>query len=61
MTREQGTLNWEQGTLNWEQGTLNWEQGTGKRLRRERQPNGFGQLYFSLLMSVFFPFSYLVG
>jgi hypothetical protein len=43
MTREQGTLNWEQGTLNWEQGTLNWEQGTG-----------FGQLYFSLLMSVFF-------
>ncbi|MDB9487358.1 hypothetical protein PN492_12505 [Dolichospermum circinale CS-537/01] len=30
------------------------EQGTGNRLRRERQPNGFGQLYFSLLMSVFF-------
>jgi len=29
------------------------EQGTGNRLRRERQPNGFGQLYFSLLMSFF--------
>ena len=27
---------------------------TGKRLRRDRQPNGFGQLYFSSLMSVFF-------
>jgi hypothetical protein len=40
--REQGTLNWEQGTLNWEQGTLNWE-----------QERGFGQLYFSLLVSVF--------
>jgi len=33
---------------------------TGKRLRRERQPKGFGQLYFSLLMSVFFPFTYLL-
>ncbi|MFN6181246.1 MAG: hypothetical protein ACK4ZH_11180 [Dolichospermum sp.] len=42
-----------------EQGTGNREQGTGKRLRRERQPNGFRQLYFSLLMSVFFAFSYL--
>ncbi|MFN5954758.1 MAG: hypothetical protein ACK6A9_18530 [Dolichospermum sp.] len=25
-----------------EQGTGNREQGTGNRLRRERQPNGFG-------------------
>jgi hypothetical protein len=32
---------------------------TGKRLRRERQPNGFGQLYFSLLIS-FFPLTYLL-
>ncbi|MFN5954087.1 MAG: hypothetical protein ACK6A9_08450 [Dolichospermum sp.] len=32
------------------------DQGTEKRLRRERQPNGFGQLYFSLLTYVgFFP------
>jgi hypothetical protein len=45
-----GTLNWEQGTLNWEQGTLNWEQGT---LNWE-QGRGFRQLYFLLLMSVFF-------
>ncbi|MDB9486734.1 hypothetical protein PN492_09265 [Dolichospermum circinale CS-537/01] len=44
----------EQGTGNREQGTGNREQGTGNRLRRERQPNGFGRLYFSLLMSVFF-------
>ncbi|MFM6577782.1 MAG: hypothetical protein ACKPGJ_23105 [Dolichospermum sp.] len=43
MTREQGTGNREQGTGNREQGTGNREQGTG-----------FGQLYFSLLMSVFF-------
>ncbi|MFN9553891.1 MAG: hypothetical protein ACK56O_06315, partial [Dolichospermum sp.] len=53
--REQGTGNREQGTGNREQETGNREQETGKRLRRERQPNGFGQLYFSLLMSVFFP------
>ncbi|MFN6157678.1 MAG: hypothetical protein ACK46N_04210 [Dolichospermum sp.] len=33
-----------------EQGTGNRLQVTGYRLRRERQPNGFGQLYFSLLM-----------
>jgi hypothetical protein len=38
----------EQGTGNREQGTGNREQGTGK-------------LYFSLLTSVFFPFSYLVN
>ncbi|MFM5912661.1 MAG: hypothetical protein ACKOQ2_00665 [Dolichospermum sp.] len=43
MTREQGTGNREQGTGNREQGTGNREQGTG-----------FGQLYFLLLMSVFF-------
>jgi len=43
MTREQGTGNREQGTGNREQGTGNREQGTG-----------FGQLYFSLLMLVFF-------
>ncbi|MFN5955999.1 MAG: hypothetical protein ACK6A9_00655 [Dolichospermum sp.] len=43
----------EQGTGNRGQGTGNREQGTGNRLRRERQPNGFGQLYFSLLVSVF--------
>jgi hypothetical protein len=50
MTREQGTLNWEQGTGNREQGTGNREQGRGNR----EQGRGFGQLYFSLLMSVFF-------
>ncbi|MBD2141912.1 hypothetical protein H6F39_11165 [Anabaena sp. FACHB-1250] len=33
-----------------EQGTGNREQGTGNR----EQGRGFGQLYFSLLMSVFF-------
>jgi hypothetical protein len=43
MTREQGTGNREQGTENREQGTGNREEG-----------RGFGQLYFSLLMSVFF-------
>jgi hypothetical protein len=42
MIREQGTGNREQGTGNREQGTGNKEQGTGNRLRRERQPNGFG-------------------
>ena len=52
--REQGTLNWEQGTGDREQVTGKREEGRGKRLRRERQPNGFEQLYFSLLMSVFF-------
>ncbi|MBD2142851.1 hypothetical protein H6F39_16130 [Anabaena sp. FACHB-1250] len=51
---DKGTGNREQGTGNREQGTGNREQGTGERLRRERQPNGFGQLYFSLLMSVVF-------
>ena len=33
-----------------EQGTLNWELLTGNR----EQGRGFRQLYFSLLMSVFF-------
>ncbi|MCE2719889.1 MAG: hypothetical protein ACK57R_04385 [Dolichospermum sp.] len=54
MTREQGTGNREEGRGNREQGTGKREEGRGKRLRRERQPNGFGQLYFSLLVSVFF-------
>ncbi|MFN9558391.1 MAG: hypothetical protein ACK55G_06590 [Dolichospermum sp.] len=31
--------------------------GTGKRLRRERQPNGFGQLFVTDVG--FFPFTYL--
>ncbi|MFN6172049.1 MAG: hypothetical protein ACK4YY_02655 [Dolichospermum sp.] len=37
-----------------EQGPGTREQGPGNRLRREPQPNGFGQLYFSLYISVFF-------
>ncbi|MFN9696979.1 MAG: hypothetical protein ACK55G_06240, partial [Dolichospermum sp.] len=40
---------YEKGTGNREQGTGNRGQGTGNRLRRD----GFGQLDFSLLMSVF--------
>jgi hypothetical protein len=57
MTREQGTGNREQGTGNREQGTGNREQGTGKRGQGtgdREQGRGFGQLYFSLLVSVFF-------
>ena len=64
MTREQGTENREQGTENREQRTENREQGTGYREQgtenREQgtgyreQGTGFRQLYFSLLMSVFF-------
>ncbi|MCE2719195.1 MAG: hypothetical protein LW708_10285 [Anabaena sp. 49628_E55] len=63
--REQGTGNREQGTGNREQGTGNREQGTGNTSTsvtvslsncsvHRREPNGFRQLYFSLLMSVFF-------
>jgi hypothetical protein len=40
----------EQGTGNRELLTGNREQGRGKR----EEGRGFGQLYFSLLMSVFF-------
>ncbi|MDB9524012.1 hypothetical protein PN480_18980 [Dolichospermum circinale CS-1225] len=59
MTREQGTGNREQGTGNKECYSelvelLSASQGRGNRLRSELQPNGFRQLYFSLLMSVFF-------
>jgi hypothetical protein len=57
MTREQGTGNREQGTGDREQGTGNREQGTGDREQgtgNRGQGRGFGQLYFSLLMSVFF-------
>jgi hypothetical protein len=50
MTREQGTGNREQERGNREQGTGNRKEGTGKR----EQERGFGQLYFSLLVSVFF-------
>ncbi|OBQ37491.1 MAG: hypothetical protein AN487_10090 [Anabaena sp. CRKS33] len=46
---DKGTGNREQGTGNREQGTGNREQGTGNR----EQGRGFGQLYFSLLVSVF--------
>ncbi|MCE2720137.1 MAG: hypothetical protein ACK57R_14550 [Dolichospermum sp.] len=48
MTREQGTGNREQVTGNRLQGTGYREQVTGNR-----------ELYFLLLMSVFFPFTYL--
>ncbi|MEY2914452.1 MAG: hypothetical protein RLZZ184_3761 [Cyanobacteriota bacterium] len=51
--REQGIGYREQGIGYREQGIGYREQVTGKRLRRERQPNGFGQLYFSLLVLVF--------
>ncbi|MFN6002652.1 MAG: hypothetical protein ACK471_14900 [Dolichospermum sp.] len=47
--REQGTGNREQGTGNREQGTGNREQGTWNR----EQGTGFGQLYFSLIISFF--------
>ncbi|MFN6174325.1 MAG: hypothetical protein ACK4YY_14375 [Dolichospermum sp.] len=40
---------YSEGTGNREQGTGNREQETGNR----KQRRGFGQLYFSLLMSVF--------
>jgi hypothetical protein len=51
VNREQGTLNRELLTGNREQGTGNKEQGTGNR----EQGTGNRELYFSLLMSVFFP------
>ncbi|MBE9220851.1 hypothetical protein [Dolichospermum flos-aquae] len=52
--REEGRGKREEGRGDREEGRGDREEGRGKRLRRERQPNGFGQLYFSLLMSVFF-------
>jgi len=50
MTREQGTGNREQGTQEHRNTGTQEHRNTGT----QEQGTGFGQLYFSLLMSVFF-------